>query len=91
MPTFTRTRQCTDFHELLKVACCCSAGCICDRDIVFGTQTSLEASRAFLENARDYLFLPLVQLVPKAIIELCFLDEEFYALKRRLLSIQDSL
>ena len=89
MPTFTRARQCTDLHELLKVACCCSAGCVCDRNIVFGTEPSLEACRAFLEDARDYLFLPLVQLATKTIIELCFLNEEIDALKCRPLSIQD--
>lgn len=50
----------------------------------------LEACRGFLENARDYLFLPLVQLAAKTIIELCFLNEEIYALKRRPLSIQNS-
>lgn len=37
MLTFTHTRKCTDLHELLKVACCCRSGYICDRNVVFGT------------------------------------------------------
>ena len=90
MPPFACAGQCTDLHELLKVTCCCSTGCACDRNVVFGTQPPLEACRALLEDARDYLFLPLVQLASKTIIELCFLNEEINALKCRPLSIQDS-
>lgn len=80
MLTFTGALKCTDLHEL-QVACGCGPGCGCDRDVILDAQAALKTQRAFFEDARDYLFRPLIQSSSKPSIDLYFLDEEIHALE----------
>ena len=67
MTALALAKQCTFFHQVGQVASCCCRGRSGDAGVISGTQTALEAIRAFPQHPQQRLLLPWIELPTQSI------------------------